>query len=376
MLSDRTRNTLVGLTILLGIGVSVVGVAMLGRMPAFLRPRPYLVTLEATNASGLPTGAKVDFNGVIIGSVRSVELVTLAKPLAFPATFPGTTAPAPASPALIAQIELTIDADYNIPASATVLLKAQTFGIGSPSVSILATQASPPFLAKDGSARIAAVAGDNALIPREVFLGLSSLQDSLNHLSEQFTGVGIKLNVLLESDPKVLASYPLDDPRRHNVATMIQKLNNTLDALNKVVSDPEFKGKIQEILRNVADASAQLKDTLKSLDHAVANADQTFTKVGTAADNISGAATQASVTLDATRAQILRISDRLVETLAAVEKSTTAITSGKGTTGKLVNDPRLYDSLVDLSASLKTTVEDLSKLVRQWKQEGVPLKLK
>jgi hypothetical protein len=41
-----------------------------------------------------------------------------------------------------------------------------------------------------------------------------------------------------------------------------------------------------------------------------------------------------------------------------------------------MNDPRLYQSLVDTSRELNATVTDLRLLIEQWEQEGVPLKLK
>ena len=51
------------------------------------------------------------------------------------------------------------------------------------------------------------------------------------------------------------------------------------------------------------------------------------------------------------------------------------INQGKGTAGLLINDPKLYESLVDVSKTLNATVADLQRLIQQWEQEGVPLKL-
>ena len=42
----------------------------------------------------------------------------------------------------------------------------------------------------------------------------------------------------------------------------------------------------------------------------------------------------------------------------------------------LVNDPKLYQSLVDNSRELNATILDLKRLVEQWEQEGVSFKLK
>ena len=52
------------------------------------------------------------------------------------------------------------------------------------------------------------------------------------------------------------------------------------------------------------------------------------------------------------------------------------VDKGQGTAGQLVNDPRLYQSLVDTSRELNATVADLKRLIEQWEEEGVDLHLK
>jgi hypothetical protein len=59
-----------------------------------------------------------------------------------------------------------------------------------------------------------------------------------------------------------------------------------------------------------------------------------------------------------------------------MQETLTKITDGKGTTGRLVNDPRLYDGLLDLTKSLKDAADRLNLLVQKWQEEGLPLHLK
>jgi len=40
-----------------------------------------------------------------------------------------------------------------------------------------------------------------------------------------------------------------------------------------------------------------------------------------------------------------------------------------------VNDPKLYEAMVDTIQELNGTVKDLKRLVQQWEQEGVSLKM-
>jgi hypothetical protein len=91
---------------------------------------------------------------------------------------------------------------------------------------------------------------------------------------------------------------------------------------------------------------------------------------------ISTTATQATATIQGIQKDIDRVARQLVETVARLDTSVRQITNGQGATGRIVNDPRLYEGLVDLSMSLKTTVTDLDFLPNKWKDEGVNRNLK
>jgi hypothetical protein len=64
------------------------------------------------------------------------------------------------------------------------------------------------------------------------------------------------------------------------------------------------------------------------------------------------------------------------KSLDSIQAITGKVNAGEGTAGMLVNDPKLYQSLVENSRELNLTITDLRRLVDQWEQEGVTLKLK
>jgi phospholipid/cholesterol/gamma-HCH transport system substrate-binding protein len=92
--------------------------------------------------------------------------------------------------------------------------------------------------------------------------------------------------------------------------------------------------------------------------------------------------TDASLTLTRTGTRVDELSKELggrLEQLAVVldrfQSVAGKIDKGEGTAGKLINDAKLYESLVDTSQELNLTIKDLRRLVEQWEQEGVTLKL-
>jgi ABC-type transporter Mla subunit MlaD len=74
-----------------------------------------------------------------------------------------------------------------------------------------------------------------------------------------------------------------------------------------------------------------------------------------------------------------QVGDRLQQTATLIDQLnsiTEKVNKGQGAAGALLNDPKLYASLVDTAQQMDATVKDLKRLVEQWEQEGVQLHLK
>jgi len=360
MLSERYRNTIVGLTMLLTLVGVMFGIFLLGRFPFVPGIATYPITLNAAHANGLMPGNKVDFNGVDVGTVASVSLAT-----------------DPTTRLSKVQIVLTINGSQKIPDNASAFLGKQT--IGTAYVSLFSDKPAPKFLPTDGTATLKASSADSGIIPKQVVDDITSLKLELDGLSRDVRKVATDLHVLLDyTTPEQIAAADPNDPKRpkENISTVVIRLNRAVASIETLVADPQITGNVKTIIQNIADSSAQLKTTLQSINTTAQNADTALSEIGGTAKKLGDAATHVSDTTGTTEKQILLVSTKLVDTLDSLEKATQLIAKGEGTTGKLINDPRLYDSLLDLSKSLKSTTDDLNLLLRKWKDEGVNLKLK
>ena len=67
--------------------------------------------------------------------------------------------------------------------------------------------------------------------------------------------------------------------------------------------------------------------------------------------------------------------DQIGKVLERFQAIATKVERGDGTAGKLVTDPRLYESMADTAADLRLMVADLRRLVQQWEQEGISFKM-
>ncbi len=134
-----------------------------------------------------------------------------------------------------------------------------------------------------------------------------------------------------------------------------------LQSANKIVSDPKTQESIQTTLANMRSAS------------------ESANRVGT---NLESLTKQTSDTMTSSRKHIDELSkqvgdrmDQLADVLQHLQAITAKVDAGKGTMGKLVNDDKVYESLADTARELNLTVLDFRRLVEQWEQEGVSVKL-
>ena len=373
MISERPRNFIVGLTFLAALALCMYGIILLGKFPSVSLGR-YAVTFTAPNANGVTTGAKVLLNGIPVGQVESAWL------------------DADAQGRLVVFVRANINANINIPTSATASVQAPST-VGQPFVALVAAEGKPPFLSHDGKATLAAIAPESSLIPQGVVddihalkqeftlaaQNLSNTAQSLTVTAQNVTKVATDLHVLLDyAPPEAIANANPNDPNRpkENISTVVVRLDRTVESLQNLLTDPKLHGQIRDVVQNISDAAGQLKTTLAKFDKTLDNANGAITTIGNAATSFSGTATQATATIQGVQKDVDRVAQQLVETVAQLDKSIRQITEGKGTTGMLVNDPRLYDGLLDLSKSLKSTVNDLDFLINKWKDEGLNLNLK
>lgn len=74
--------------------------------------------------------------------------------------------------------------------------------------------------------------------------------------------------------------------------------------------------------------------------------------------------------------QLTIVAERLSAMLASGQELIGKLNSGEGTLGALVNDPRLFKSLLDSVDELGLMIQDARSMLESWKATGIPLKLK
>jgi ABC-type transporter Mla subunit MlaD len=149
----------------------------------------------------------------------------------------------------------------------------------------------------------------------------------------------------------------------------VRNATEVLKSLHEYVADPKLR---EDIRVSIA--------TFRSVTE---KADRAATNIEKFSDNLQKIGDDATATIHQTRDDVeqlnRQVNDRLLQIsklLDSFQSIATKIDAGKGSAGMALNDPKLYQSLVDSSRELNVSISDLRRLIEQWEQEGVSLKLK
>ncbi len=143
---------------------------------------------------------------------------------------------------------------------------------------------------------------------------------------------------------------------------LVDKLKNFIDNINSLVGDQQARENIKATLANLADATKQASIALKEFQQFSASGSKAFASAEADVQQISTA--------------MVGTTDELGKAAAELRLLLEKINKGQGTAGRLVNDGRLYESLLENSRQLDILLVELKSFVAELPEKGVPIKLK
>ena len=327
-MTQLSKNFLVGLTVL--VALVVLGILLLnfGVLPAkWFGPKRMPVQLHAPHANGISTGLTINYLGVSVGAISKVERSADQK-----------------------EIILFADIDAINPPPANVIgkIRSQLIGGGS-TLNLEIPIGAAPTGKLAANAVIETLFVGNELLPKE----FADLATELRLTTEQVR----KSNLAAHLDEAVVSLKEQSD-----------KAGQLITSLDKTLNDPKLHDDLHASVANFRAAT-------DSAAKVAANFEKVSAKIDGIADN-------ANTTIKKTTGHIddvaKNVNDRMMQVSRLLDNAQSIaakIDQGKGTAGQLINDTKLYESLVNNSKELNVTITDLKLLVKQWTDEGVYIKL-
>ena len=320
-MSPYRRNILVGITVLGALVTLGWMILKFGDRPARIFATPSIpVSFVTDRADGLGEGSNITYRGVIVGKVNVVRRSDDGKQVF---------------------VDAEIDKNPPLPANLTGEI-TMVSALGGTSTMVLTTGADGPKGEVVPGAKLTARFVGLQFLPPE----FADLAKELKATAQQFR----ESQVVLHLDQQV------------------QKAGEVLDSANKLISDPKLRDDIKTTMSNVRQASETINRIGGKLDKLSDDASATIGDVRSTVKSVGG-------NVDTLSKQVGDRLTQISQTLDHFTSIASKIDEGKGTAGQLVNDPKLYQALVDSSRELNATIVDLKRLVEQWEQEGVSFKL-
>jgi phospholipid/cholesterol/gamma-HCH transport system substrate-binding protein len=327
-MSPYRRNVMVGVVVLGALGV--LGWMLIqfgGRLVSPFAPAQMKIRIVADRADGISNGSAVSYTGVIAGRVDKVSRAADLQHV---------------------YIDASVDRSPPLPANVQALIRTAVVS-GGASIALETIDAAPQGSLQENQVIEGRFLGTD-LIPAEI----TSLATELRLTAQQFR----------ESN---LVSH---------VDEQVANIGKVTESIRSLVEDKQLRTDLTESLNSIRSSTAKADRIASNLEKFSGNLDQLST-------DASAAVSEARTTIGKTEAEILSLSkqtsQRLEQTSRLLDQFyaiAAKVNKGEGSAGALVNDPRLYESLVETAKELNATVSDLRRLVNQWEQEGVSLKLK
>ena len=182
--------------------------------------------------------------------------------------------------------------------------------------------------------------------------------------------------IFLSKEKRVLLRRKLESKLIEHLDEQVQRAGKMMESVQQIVDDPKMRKDLQDSIANMHTAT----ETVNRIGN---NMEKFTNDLQKLSNDTPGAIGDTRATIQKAQGHIDEISKQLADRLQQISVLLTQFQSiagkvdkGEGTAGQLVNDPKLYQSLVDTSRELNATISDLKRLVEQWEQEGVSLKLK
>jgi virulence factor Mce-like protein len=344
LMSGYRRNVVIGVVVLTSLGILLWMLFVFGDSPASLfAEKTFRVTFVTEQADGLGQGSNVFYRGVIVGRVDSVELHS---------DFRRVT------------VHCLIAERQPVPANVEAVIRLTGLIGGVSAVHLIPVNGEPRGAFAAGTEMPARFAG-------------------LDFLPPEFTQLA---NDLRETSKKLRDSNMIDEMATtvKTVRGSFERATALMESIEQITGDASVQGDLRTAIAQLKEASTSAANLTGRLDAFAAN---DLPKLSSQSQEVLGEAkttlAEGRTAIADARSQITTLGDslgkrldELAASLDSVKSISAKIDSGTGTAGQLVNDPKLYQSFVDTTRQLNMTLNDLNRLVKQWEQEGVRLKIR
>ena len=340
-MSERGRDTVVGLFVLLGLLVLALLIVKFQTAANYFGGlRDYYIEIQAEKTAAVLAGQTIHMNGYPIGEIKSVRLAD--------------------DPRDGVIITAAIGQAYRIPVDAdTVWIYQGQIGPPFIDIKVLPSHSDKKFPTTPGEV----VAKLKAKIPPDAFSQISQLAEQLKPTLQELGPALGKIADLAENLDLMLAGPDQTGDGQGDQVSMrslAQQFSKTLENLNSLIGDQQNRDNFKKSLANLSQAGTDASEALKAFKAFAVQAKQSTS--------------QLSLDLRDSAQAVIDSSEQISELLRHLDQAVQQVNKGQGTAGKMLYDPALYEEMLSSTENLNEAVREFRVLLKKWSREGMKVK--
>jgi phospholipid/cholesterol/gamma-HCH transport system substrate-binding protein len=155
------------------------------------------------------------------------------------------------------------------------------------------------------------------------------------------------------------------------LSDLITDIRTFVGNANDILGDPNNKKSIKVTMANLTDASASLTVALKDASQTMQDARKTLedfrTLASTGRDTLKSTEAKAETLV----VSMVNTSNELSKAIAQMRLAMEKVNNGDGTAGRLINDGRLYETLLEDTTQLNVLLKDFKELIDKISVKGL-----
>ena len=313
-------------------------------LPArFNRYKSHVVTIFFPSVPGVEANTPVYFLGYPVGRVLVVRP---------PAPAPST--PGGPSDQYQVSVDVALEESYMIPVN--VLPKVFRRGLGGSYLElVLQGGVKPVGVLADGDQLIGSISSGSEFVSEETQARLDTLITTVTQLGDTLRGQLVTIPPdQVDPENKV---YP-------NITTAVMRFDEAMQNLNVVLGDKENHANLKLAIKTIAEVSQDIKMAVNESHKLMVDARSLVQESSEAVRQLQGTYNDVGI-------KVRDTADALGKALTEMTRLMNQLNQGKGTAGKILKDPKLYESLAETSENLGLAVKELRELIANLNEHGV-----
>ncbi len=350
-MTDKIRNIAVGLTVIVALGLLGTLILIFTGIPQLLQTG-YIVAMRFDVTHDISEGDDVHLHGIRVGKVIGVDFTD------------------PADPAKGVTFTARIDRHIRLPANTQAVVF--TKGMVGKGYLDLVPEGPPPvdsqtgrplFLANDGTAVLEGTHRGNGLFPPE-------LTEAMENVSKLAKSLNEALAPTMPTPGTTQPVGPGQEPLPGGgFRGTLERLNRTLDDLHTIFGSEMNQQNVEAMLARMADAAGKTTEAMEAFKQFAEQARESTRQ-------ITGVATESGQKINVLADKLIQDAEDISRLMVTLDQAVRKVESGKGTMGKMINDPQLYETMVAATNQLTDLLIEARRLVDTWRESGMEMKLR